>query len=145
VVADRAVEAVPADPRDLERAERRVVGLHLDDRPADPEWQAPPIRLGRRLHLEQAAHADGLEARRLAPQGPFRHPGFAGARRRRLPEEHDRAQLFVGRLLGRPHQEAELLPVVGRPRTPPSASRHDPSSGKRHPTPRMLGAGLVRI
>ena len=40
VVADRAVEAVPADARDLEGAERRVVGLQLDDRLADPERQA---------------------------------------------------------------------------------------------------------
>lgn len=127
VVADRAVEAVFADRGDLAQAEGRVLGLQLDDRLADPQRQGAPIRCRRLLDVEQAAHARRGEAGGLAPEGELGGARLAGAGAHRLPEEHQRAQEFVGCLLGGGDEETQLLPVVGRLARWRCGGRHRPS------------------
>ncbi len=61
------------------------------------------------------------------PEGPLGNTGLARPNAGRLPEQHDRAQQLVGFLLGRGHQQAELVPVVGGRAAWSRASRHGPS------------------
>ena len=88
-----------------------MLRFQVEDRGPDSYRQAPAIGAGRRrLRVEEAAHAGGLEARDRPPQRPLRRSRLLGALGRRLSEEHDRAQDLVGLLLGRAHQQAELCP-----------------------------------
>ncbi len=84
--------AVFADRGDLAQAERRMLGLQLDDGLANPQRQGAPIRRRRVVGLEQAAHPRGGEAGDLAAQGPLGDAGLAGAGAHWLPEEHQGPQ-----------------------------------------------------
>lgn len=88
---------------------------HLRDRPAVAgEWRRVLKRAGWSKRLREAAHPARFEPLDLAAQGAFGHPGLPGAGPRRPAEVDDRAEELVGGLLGRGHQEAQLLPGGGR-------------------------------
>ncbi len=101
LVVDRTAKATATDASDLPQTERRILGLQVDDGPANLGRQPPAIGLGRWRKLsEEAPHPPLGKPGRFTAQRAFRHAGRPGAGRGRLPEEHDRAQQFVGFLFG---------------------------------------------
>jgi hypothetical protein len=133
VVADRPSEALPADRGDLPQAERRVFGLELDDRLADPERQAALVRRRRVVRLEQTAHPGRRETGHLALQGPLGDAGLVGTFAGQLAKQDDRAHEFVGGLFGGGDEETQLPPVVGRLATWARGCRHRSSLDECHP------------
>ena len=105
---DRAVEALPADRGDLAQAEGGYSAFSSTIACRIPTAGPAGDPARRRRFVEETAHAGRREAGDLAAQGALGHAGLAGAGAGRLPEEHDRPQQFVGFLLGRGDEEAQL-------------------------------------
>ena len=114
MVIDGAVEAFPADRRNLPQAEGWVFRLQCYDRPPDPDREPPPILSRLSLHGKETAHPGGGESGGLAPQGAFRHASLLGTVAGWLAKEDDRPQEFVGFLRRRRDEETQLVPVSGR-------------------------------
>ena len=104
--------ARPADRRQLVDVERRVLALGVEDR-LPHLGGMPPVLVDLRRR-DEARHPELLEARHLAIDGARGRAGLGGPLGRRLPEEDDRADQFVGPLPRRPRQGLDLVPVVGR-------------------------------
>ena len=126
---------------DLAQAERRVLGLQLDDRacriPSGSRRRSGRRRCqlrSNRLRMPVASKRATLR-RRVRSGTPVSRARAAA----RLAEEHDRPQQFVGFLLGRGDEQAELLPVVGGLAARSRTGRHRPSPGRTR-SPRRAGA-----
>lgn len=105
-------KARPADRRQLERVERRVLAFGVEDRLPDLRRQrAVLLDLGRG---DETASAELVEARHLAVEGALGGAGLGRALGGRLAEEDDRANQLVAARPRRPRQEFNLAPILGR-------------------------------
>jgi len=124
VMARTPPELDATDLRDLMGMEGGMLGFEDEDRALDFLGErAMPFHLRR---PEQTGHPFAIEAGRLPVEGALRCAGEASAFGRRIAEEDDGADQFVGALLGGADEQVELLPVVGRIDALPVSHRRPP-------------------